>query len=58
MRRSASDIVAPDGKLLEKAGAVRDGGSFTERMGSVACWNSVMTEDRFMLQKWNEFVAA
>ena len=55
---AASDITAPDGKLLEKAGAVRDGGSFTERMGAVACWNSVMTEDRFMLQKWNEFVAA
>ena len=55
---AASDIVAPDGKLLEKAGAVRDGGSFTERMGAVACWNSVMTEDRFMLQQWNEFVAA
>ena len=46
------------GKLLEKAGAVRDGGSFAERMGAVACWNSVMTEDRFLVQKWNEFVAA
>ncbi len=55
---AASDILSPDGKLLEKAGAVRDGGSFTERMGAVACWNSVMTEDRYLVQKWNEFVAA
>ncbi len=53
-----SDIKSPDGKVLEKAGAVRDGGSFAERMGQVACWNSVMTEDRFLVQKWNEFVAA
>ncbi len=53
-----SDIKSPDGKVLEKAGAVRDGGSFSERMGQVACWNSVMTEDRFLVQKWNEFVAA
>ena len=53
-----SDIKSPDGKVLEKAGAVRDGGSFTERMGQVACWNSVMTEDRFLVQKWNEFVVA
>ena len=53
-----SDIKTPDGKVLEKAGAVRDGGSFSERMGQVACWNSVMTEDRFLVQKWNEFVAA
>ena len=53
-----ADIKSPDGKVLEKAGAVRDGGSFNERMGQVACWNSVMTEDRFLVQKWNEFVVA
>jgi putative spermidine/putrescine transport system substrate-binding protein len=27
-------------------------------MGKVACWNSVMDEDRYMIQKWNEFIAA
>lgn len=55
---ATAEIVAPDGKVMEKAGAVRDGGSFTERMGKVVCWNSVMTEDRYMVQKWNEFIAA
>ncbi len=53
-----ADILSPEGKVMEKAGAVRDGGSFQERMGAVACWNSVMTEDRYMVQKWNEFIAA
>jgi putative spermidine/putrescine transport system substrate-binding protein len=53
-----ADIKSPEGKVMEKAGAVRDGGSFYERMGHVACWNSVMTEDRYMVQKWNEFIAA
>lgn len=52
------DILAPDGSLLEKAGAVRDGGSYEERMGSVACWNSVMDENQYMIKKWNEFIAA
>ena len=52
------DIMTPDGKVMEKAGAVRDGGSFDERMGKVACWNSVMDEDRYMVQRWNEFIAA
>jgi putative spermidine/putrescine transport system substrate-binding protein len=52
------DILSPEGKVMEKAGAIRDGGSFTERMGRVACWNSVMNEDRYMIQKWNEFIAA
>ena len=35
---------------MEKAGALRDGGSFEERMGHVACWNSVMDEDRYMVE--------
>ena len=52
------DILAPDGSLLEKAGAVRDGGSYEKRMGSVACWNSVMDENQYMIKKWNEFIAA
>jgi putative spermidine/putrescine transport system substrate-binding protein len=57
-KAAAADIVSPDGKVIDKAGAKRDGGSFQERMGKVACWNSVMDQDRYMIQKWNEFVAA
>ncbi|MBN9022791.1 MAG: extracellular solute-binding protein [Rhizobiales bacterium] len=52
------DILSPEGKIMEKAGAVRDGGSFYDRMGHVACWNAVMDEDRYMVSKWNEFIAA
>ena len=52
------DIKAPDGTLLEKAGATRDGGSYDQRMGAVACWNAVMDENDYMVRKWNEFIAA
>jgi putative spermidine/putrescine transport system substrate-binding protein len=52
------DIKAPDGSLLEKAGATRDGGSYDDRMGNVACWNAVMDENDYMVTKWNEFIAA
>ena len=52
------DILGPDGGLLEKAGTVRDGGSYDTRMGAVACWNSTMKENAYMVQKWNEFIAA
>ncbi len=52
------DIKDPFGKVMEKAGAKRDGGSFAERMGRIACWNAVMDEDKYMVQKWNEFIAA
>jgi putative spermidine/putrescine transport system substrate-binding protein len=52
------DIVSPTGEKIENAGAVRDGGSFAERMGHVSVWNTVMDEDRYMVRKWNEFIAA
>jgi putative spermidine/putrescine transport system substrate-binding protein len=52
------DIHGPDGTLLEKAGVKRDGGSFDERMGTVACWNAVMDEYVYLIKKWNEFIAA
>jgi putative spermidine/putrescine transport system substrate-binding protein len=52
------DIKNPQGKVMEKAGAVRDGGSFHDRMGAVACWNAVMDENIYMVRKWNEFIAA
>ncbi|TCK04175.1 ABC transporter substrate-binding protein [Marinobacterium mangrovicola] len=52
------DILSPDGKVMETAGAVRDGGSYWDRMGAVACWNSVMDENKYMVRKWNEFIAS
>jgi len=55
---TAEPILSPTGTVIEEPGAVRDGGSFWERMGAVACWNSVMDEDRYMVRKWNEFIAA
>ena len=55
---ATADIVSPDGKVIDKVGAKRDGGSFQERMGRVACWNSVMDQDRYMVGKWNEFTSA
>lgn len=57
-KAAVGDIKAPDGTLLEKAGAVRDGGSYDDRMGNVACWNAVMDENDYMVRKWNEFIAA
>ncbi len=57
-KESQGEIVSPSGQVLEGPGAVRDGGSFLDRMGAVACWNSVMDENQYMVRKWNEFIAA
>jgi putative spermidine/putrescine transport system substrate-binding protein len=53
-----SDIKDPYGHLMEKAGRTRDGGAFWARMGNIACWNTLMDEDRYMVRRWNEFVSA
>lgn len=55
---AAKDIKSPHGDVLAKAGSVRDGGSYEQRMGGIACWNAVMDENEYMVRKWNEFVAA
>jgi putative spermidine/putrescine transport system substrate-binding protein len=55
---ATADIVSPQGDKLAGPGDVRDGGSYDERMGAVACWNSVMDENQYMVRKWNEFIAS
>ena len=43
---------------MEKAGNVRDGGAFWDRMGNIAVWNTVMDEDRYLTRRWNEFITS
>ena len=57
-KAATEDIKDPYGNIMDKSGAKRDGGSFEERMGNIACWNTVMDEDRYMIQRWNDFVSS
>lgn len=52
------EILSPTGQKIDGPGAVRDGGSFSERMSKIACWNTSMDNDRYLVRKWNDFVAA
>jgi putative spermidine/putrescine transport system substrate-binding protein len=51
-------IKDPYGAPIAKVGAVRDGGSFIERFTNISCWNTVMDENQYMIQRWNEFKSA
>ncbi|MDO9713432.1 PotD/PotF family extracellular solute-binding protein [Paracraurococcus sp. LOR1-02] len=55
---AATDLSDPFGKPAIKAGEVRDGGAFWQRMGNIAVWNSVMDEDRYLTRRWNEFISS
>ena len=54
------DVVFVSGWVISNLEVSWDGSAreFYERMGAVACWNAVMDEDRYMVQKWNSFIAA
>ena len=55
---AAVEIKDPFGNQMEKPGATRDGGSFAQRTGNFACWNTVMAEDKYLVKRWNEFTAS
>lgn len=55
---AAVEIKDPFGNLMEKPGAVRDGGSYAQRTGNFACWNTVMDEDKYLVQRWNDFISS
>jgi putative spermidine/putrescine transport system substrate-binding protein len=55
---AAVDIKDPYGTLMEKKGVARDGGAIWDRMGNIACWNTVMDEDRYLTKRWNEFISS
>lgn len=51
-------VTNPAGDVVEEPGHVRDGGSFEERFGNIACWNTLMDQAQYMLKSWTEFRAA
>ncbi len=55
---ATDQIVDPYGTVMDEAGASRDGGSFQDRIGNISVWNTVMDEERYMVQRWNEFISA
>jgi len=54
----AGGIKDPYGVSMEKAGTVRDGGSFLDRVKNISCWNTLMDEAAFMNKRWNDFKVA
>ena len=55
-RRTSS---RPTATCWPRSAQTRDGGSYERpHGGGGACWNALMDENTYMVQKWNEFVAA
>ena len=39
-------------------GTVRDGGSYEARFKNIAVWNSIMSENDYLVKRWTEFLSA
>lgn len=55
---AAEDLRGTSGATVVREGMVRDGGSYEQRFGNIAVWNTVMNHYEYSLSKWNEFLSA
>lgn len=56
--KAATEILLDaQGAPLVAIGEVRDGGSYAQRMGHIAVWNSVMDEHNYLTRHWHEALA-
>ena len=52
------DLSGADGRRAVRAGAVRRGGAYEERLGNVAVWNTVMNSYEYSLVRWYELLTS
>jgi putative spermidine/putrescine transport system substrate-binding protein len=52
------DLPDPFGEICVRAGEVRDGGSYGERMSQVRVWNTIMDDHNYLARRWHEFLDA
>ena len=55
---AARELPDPFGSPLVPKGKVRDGGSYEQRFKKIAVWNSVMTENDYLVKRWTEFLSS
>jgi putative spermidine/putrescine transport system substrate-binding protein len=48
----------PFGEVFVRAGEIREGGSYGERMSRVRVWNTIMDDHNYLVRRWNEFLNA
>ena len=53
---AAQNLRGADGRLAVRKGDTRTGGSYLERFGNVAVWNTVMNSYEYSLVRWYELL--
>ena len=55
---ATKDLPGADQRTAVKAGSTRTGGSYMERLGNVAVWNTVMDSYEYSLIRWYDLLTA
>jgi putative spermidine/putrescine transport system substrate-binding protein len=50
------DLPSIDGDIAVRRGEVRKGGSYRERVSSIAVWSTIMDEQNYIIRRWREFL--
>jgi putative spermidine/putrescine transport system substrate-binding protein len=54
---AVSDLPGPNGEIVVRRGERRNGGSYWQRVGNIAVWNSAMDEHNYLVRRWNELLS-
>jgi putative spermidine/putrescine transport system substrate-binding protein len=57
-RPATAPVTDPYGEAIAPPGALRFGGGLWDRLGRVACWNTVMDEHQYLVERWRTFSTA
>lgn len=57
-KQARTDLPGANGSIAVKEGSYRTGGSYWERLGNVAVWNTVMDSYEYSLVRWYELLTA
>jgi len=55
---AAKELPDPFGTIIVEKDEVRDGGSYWDRFKNIAVWNSLMSENDYLVKRWTEFLTA
>jgi putative spermidine/putrescine transport system substrate-binding protein len=55
---ASTDLCGPDGTVTVRKGALRNGGSYWDRLSRIVLWNSSIDEHNYLVRRWAQFIAA
>ncbi len=55
---AAKELTDPFGTPIVPEGEIRDGGAYWKRFSNIEVWNSLMSENDYLVKRWTEFLNA